>query len=120
MYQPKPGTFFNRRNFVFRCLYIDDISILFENRDGERGLDTSGDDFQPAGGWPDDIEVEVWDRAAQAFFPCIRCAGEERVRVDYHGDLGNLNVYEVIRSEDGKEFRVVDGRSALHWQIDLS
>lgn len=131
MYQPKPGTFFSRRGHVFRCLYIDDISILFENADGERFLDTSGDDFEPASSFEvqlepweeealaDGTQVEVWDYSRQKFFPHYRCPGEKRVRVDYHGNLSNLAVFEVTR--DGDTFIPVNPHSPLKdWRIDLS
>ena len=117
MYQPKPGTFFSRRGLIFRCLYIDDISLLFENKEGNRFLDTSGDDFEPASGFPED--VEVWDYSRQAFFPHYACPGEKRVRVDYHGNLSNLAVFEVKR--DGDKFVVINPHSPLQdWRIDLS
>lgn len=119
MYTPKPGTFFSRRGYVFRCLYIDNISILFEDRDGVRFLDTAGDNFEPASEFPDDVEVEVWDAAAQAFFPCTRCPGEQRVRVDYFEDLGNLAVYRVLRSQSSDEFTVASP-TPLNWRIDLT
>ena len=64
-------------------------------------------------------EVEVWDYEAQAFFPHIRCPGEKRVRVDYHGNLANLAVFEVRR--DGDMFFVLDGNRPLtDWGISLS
>ena len=53
MYQPKPQKLFKRRGYVFRCLFIDECSILFEDVHGARYLDTSGDDFEPATSWDD-------------------------------------------------------------------
>lgn len=66
-----------------------------------------------------DTQVEVWDYNAQAFIPHISCPGEQRVRVDYFGDLSNLAVFEVERN--GREFFVIDGNNPLgDWRIDLS
>lgn len=64
-------------------------------------------------------QVEVWDFKNQKFVPHIPCKGEKRVRVDYHGDLSDLAVYEVWRS--GDEFFVLQpARPLRDWRIDLS
>ncbi len=67
----------------------------------------------------DAVEVEVWDYSAQDFIESYRCTGERRVRVDYHGDLSDLAVFEVKRQ--GPEFIILDGNKPLKdWRIDLT
>lgn len=50
-YQPKANEFFERRGEYFRCLFIDDITIVFEDVEGYRWMDTSCDEFFPAEGF---------------------------------------------------------------------
>ena len=65
-------------------------------------------------------EVEVWDYSIQGFISHIKCPGERRVRVDYHGSLSNLDVFEVQRTTGG-EFMVLNAeRPLVDWRIDLS
>lgn len=64
-------------------------------------------------------QVGVWDYARAAWFPHISCPGEKRVRVDYHGDLGNLAVFEL--KQQGEHLYPVNPHSPLQdWRIDLS
>lgn len=63
-------------------------------------------------------QVEVWDYYGQKFIAHIPCPGEERVRVDYHGPLSNLGVFEVTR--DGDIFYPVNPHRPLDWRIDYS
>lgn len=65
-----------------------------------------------------EVQVAVWDYAAQTFIQHIPCPGERRVRVDYHGNLLNLDVFEVRR--EGNLVYPVDGTKPLDWRIDLS
>lgn len=66
-----------------------------------------------------DTQVEVWNYATQSFIPHFGCPGEKRVRVDYHGSLADLAVFEVTR--DGEQFFVVDPQRPLNdWRIDYS
>lgn len=66
-----------------------------------------------------DIQVEVWNYATQSFIPHFSCVGEKRVRVDYHGSLEDLAIFEVHR--DGDEFFVLDGNKPLiDWRVDYS
>lgn len=65
-------------------------------------------------------QVEVWDYEAQHFISSIPCSGEKRVRVDYFGNMDNLDVFEVRRGE-GREFYSVDGTRPLKdWEISLT
>lgn len=68
----------------------------------------------------DAVEVEVWDYAGQCFIQSWRCAGERRVRVDHHGPLTDLAVFEVTRLH-GALFQVADGNKPLaNWLIDYT
>lgn len=63
------------------------------------------------------VEVRVWDYSQEAFIHHIPCDGEERVRVDYFGDLENLDVYQGVVYPDGS---FVASRLLSHWKIHLS
>lgn len=63
-------------------------------------------------------QVAVWNYASQMFISHIDCPGEQRVRVDYHGDLSDLDVFSVERREKG--MFVVNTRPLSGWRIDLS
>jgi len=64
------------------------------------------------------MEVEVWDYEAQCFVPSWP-GGEKRIRVDHHGSLSDLAVFEVIRDEES--FQIVDGNRPLRdWNIVYS
>lgn len=69
-----------------------------------------------------DLQVEVWDYAAQKFIPHFSCPGEQRVRVDHHGSLSDLAVFEVDRDTLNPEvFFVVSPHQPLNdWKIDYS
>lgn len=65
-------------------------------------------------------EVEVWDYETQCFIPHIKCPGEKRVRVDYHGDLNNLDVFAVAREETGEFWVLEPYRPLKDWLIHYS
>lgn len=68
------------------------------------------------------MEVEVWDYVAKNWVSHIPCPGFKRVRVDYYGDLSNLEVYEVIRRSNGFDLasKEYPPKPLTGWQIDYS
>lgn len=68
----------------------------------------------------DDKIVAVWDYWLRRWIPHYACPGEQRVRVDYHGSLDNLAVFEVTIAEDGLITPVNPNQRLADWRIDLS
>jgi hypothetical protein len=70
----------------------------------------------------DQVDCEVWNYESQEFIRSFRVPGEKRVRVDYFGDLSDLDVFEVRRDPvDPRVFYPLDGNKPLAgWVISLS
>jgi len=64
------------------------------------------------------MNVNVWNYETQDFIPHVDYKGDDRVRVDYFGDLSDLAVFETLPQPDGSF--VVIGNTPLDWIIDLT